>query len=101
MAGFVCCEEQRDGVSQHKVSSPRRRGIQYAARKARAEPIVERQHIVLLGLAPPQLYHRFKPLGLSRRAYVMESGAITLSGPAGELAHDPKVIEAYLGGEAA
>jgi branched-chain amino acid transport system ATP-binding protein len=33
-------------------------------------------------------------LGLARRAYVMESGTITLAGPAGELAHDPKVIEA-------
>jgi branched-chain amino acid transport system ATP-binding protein len=40
-------------------------------------------------------------LGLARRAYVMESGTITLSGPAADLAHDPKVIEAYLGGEAA
>ncbi len=37
-------------------------------------------------------------LALARRAYVMESGAITLSGPAAELADDPKVIEAYLGG---
>ncbi len=36
-------------------------------RKARAEPVVERQHIVLLGLEPPQLDHRFKPLGLLRR----------------------------------
>jgi branched-chain amino acid transport system ATP-binding protein len=40
-------------------------------------------------------------LGLATRAYVMESGLITLSGPAGELANDPKIIEAYLGGEAA
>jgi branched-chain amino acid transport system ATP-binding protein len=40
-------------------------------------------------------------LGLATRAYVMESGLITLSGPAADLAHDPKVIEAYLGGEAA
>jgi branched-chain amino acid transport system ATP-binding protein len=40
-------------------------------------------------------------LRLAGRAYVMESGAITLSGAAAELAHDPKVIEAYLGGEAA
>ena len=37
-------------------------------------------------------------LALARRAYVMESGAITLSGPAAELADDPKVVEAYLGG---
>ena len=33
-------------------------------RKARAEAVVERQHIVLLGLAPPQLDHRLKPLGM-------------------------------------
>jgi branched-chain amino acid transport system ATP-binding protein len=37
-------------------------------------------------------------LALARRGYVMESGLITLSGPAAELAHDPKVVEAYLGG---
>lgn len=37
-------------------------------------------------------------LALARRAYVMESGAITLSGPAAELANDPKVVAAYLGG---
>jgi branched-chain amino acid transport system ATP-binding protein len=36
-------------------------------------------------------------LALAKRAYVMESGLITLSGPAAELAHDPKVVEAYLG----
>ena len=40
-------------------------------------------------------------LGLATRAYVMESGLVTLSGPAADLVHDPKVIEAYLGGEAA
>jgi len=40
-------------------------------------------------------------LALARRAYVMESGAITLSGPAAELANDPKVVEAYLGGDVA
>jgi branched-chain amino acid transport system ATP-binding protein len=37
-------------------------------------------------------------LALARRAYVMESGAITLSGSAAELADDPKVVAAYLGG---
>ncbi len=37
-------------------------------------------------------------LALARRAYVMESGQITLSGSAAELADDPKVVEAYLGG---
>jgi len=31
------------------------------------------------------------------RGYVLDSGAITLSGPAEELLHDPKVREAYLG----
>jgi branched-chain amino acid transport system ATP-binding protein len=40
-------------------------------------------------------------LALASRAYVMESGLITLAGPAAELASDPKIIEAYLGGEAA
>jgi branched-chain amino acid transport system ATP-binding protein len=40
-------------------------------------------------------------LGIAARAYVMESGAITLSGAAREIAHDPRVVEAYLGGEAA
>ena len=33
-------------------------------RKARAEAVVERQHVVLLGLAPPQLDHCIQPLGL-------------------------------------
>ncbi|HSD40620.1 MAG TPA: ABC transporter ATP-binding protein [Burkholderiales bacterium] len=40
-------------------------------------------------------------LEIATRAYVMESGAITLSGRAADIAHDPKVVEAYLGGEAA
>ncbi len=38
--------------------------------KARAEAVVERQHIVLLGLAPPQLDHRLQPLGLLCREIV-------------------------------
>ncbi len=29
--------------------------------------------------------------------YVLETGAVTLQGPAKELARDPKVIESYLG----
>ena len=36
-------------------------------------------------------------LELARRGYVMESGAITLVGTAGELLNNPKVREAYLG----
>ncbi len=36
-------------------------------------------------------------LALARHAYVMESGQIALSGPAAELANDPKVVAAYLG----
>jgi branched-chain amino acid transport system ATP-binding protein len=36
-------------------------------------------------------------LGLANRAYVLENGAITLSGPAAQLAKDPRIIEAYLG----
>ena len=33
------------------------------------------------------------------RGYVMESGAITLAGDAAQLLADPRVREAYLGGE--
>lgn len=36
-------------------------------------------------------------LAAARRAYVMESGCITLSGPAAELASDERVRAAYLG----
>jgi branched-chain amino acid transport system ATP-binding protein len=36
-------------------------------------------------------------LAVSHRAYVMESGAITLSGPSRELADNPQVRAAYLG----
>ncbi len=38
-----------------------------------------------------------RALQLARRAYVMESGEITLSGAARDLLDDPKVREAYLG----
>ena len=38
-----------------------------------------------------------RALHMADRAYVMESGLITLSGPALDLLHDPKVREAYLG----
>ena len=38
-----------------------------------------------------------RALQLASRAYVMESGEITLSGVAGDLLDDPKVREAYLG----
>jgi branched-chain amino acid transport system ATP-binding protein len=38
-----------------------------------------------------------RALQIADRAYVMESGQITLSGPAQQLLHDPKVREAYLG----
>jgi branched-chain amino acid transport system ATP-binding protein len=38
-----------------------------------------------------------RALQLASRAYVMESGEITLSGAAAELLDDPKVREAYLG----
>ncbi len=36
-------------------------------------------------------------LEVSSRGYVMESGSITLTGPAQELLHNPKVRAAYLG----
>jgi branched-chain amino acid transport system ATP-binding protein len=38
-----------------------------------------------------------RALHMADRAYVMESGLITLSGAARDLLHDPKVREAYLG----
>jgi branched-chain amino acid transport system ATP-binding protein len=36
-------------------------------------------------------------LKIADRAYVLEGGSVRLTGPADELAHDPKVIDAYLG----
>lgn len=36
-------------------------------------------------------------LRIANRAYVVENGAITLEGPARELAQDPRVVDAYLG----
>jgi len=36
-------------------------------------------------------------LEVANRAYVLDSGSITLGGSAGELLHDPRVREAYLG----
>lgn len=36
-------------------------------------------------------------LALAERAYVLESGAIAFSGPAAELARDPRIQKAYLG----
>ncbi|HIU24177.1 MAG TPA: ABC transporter ATP-binding protein [Candidatus Coprovicinus avistercoris] len=37
-------------------------------------------------------------LSIADRAYVLETGNISMSGDADELAHDPRVREAYLGG---
>ena len=37
-------------------------------------------------------------LDISSRAFVLELGEITLSGPSRELADDPRIREAYLGG---
>ena len=36
-------------------------------------------------------------LSIANRAYVLETGRITLSGPAKEIADNPQVKEAYLG----
>jgi branched-chain amino acid transport system ATP-binding protein len=36
-------------------------------------------------------------LAVSHRAYVMETGRVTLQGPARDLAQDPAVRQAYLG----
>ena len=38
-----------------------------------------------------------RALQIAQRAYVMESGLITMSGNAKDLLHDPKVRAAYLG----
>lgn len=38
-----------------------------------------------------------KALSIATRAYVLETGKITVSGPASEVANNPKVREAYLG----
>ncbi len=40
----------------------------------------------------------YMALHLATRAYVMETGRVTLEGPAGELAENPQVKRAYLGG---
>jgi branched-chain amino acid transport system ATP-binding protein len=37
-------------------------------------------------------------LEIASRAFVMETGTITLEGPASALAGDPRIREAYLGG---
>ncbi|OZB53304.1 MAG: ABC transporter ATP-binding protein, partial [Thiomonas sp. 15-63-373] len=38
-----------------------------------------------------------RALGLADRGYVMDSGQVTMTGPAEELLHDPRVRAAYLG----
>ena len=38
-----------------------------------------------------------KALSIANRAYVLETGNITISGDAKEVANNPKVREAYLG----
>jgi len=40
-------------------------------------------------------------LGLCHRGYVLEAGRVALHGDAGELARDPRVVAAYLGGHVA
>ena len=37
-------------------------------------------------------------LRVADRAYVLESGSLKLSGTAAELAKDPEIVKAYLGG---
>ena len=39
-------------------------------------------------------------LSIAHRAYVLETGNIVIEGPARELARDPRVKSAYLGGKA-
>ena len=36
-------------------------------------------------------------LEVANHGYVLETGSIVLEGPAAQLAHDPRVIETYLG----
>lgn len=36
-------------------------------------------------------------LEIAHRAYVVDTGEVSLHGPAAELVHDPRVLEAYLG----
>ena len=36
-------------------------------------------------------------LQVADRGYVLETGAVTLSGPASELAANPRIVESYLG----
>lgn len=36
-------------------------------------------------------------LKVAHRGYVIDSGRVTLTGPAGDLRTDPQVVEAYLG----
>jgi branched-chain amino acid transport system ATP-binding protein len=38
-----------------------------------------------------------RALGIADRGYVMESGTVTMNGPAKELLNDPRVRAAYLG----
>jgi branched-chain amino acid transport system ATP-binding protein len=38
-----------------------------------------------------------RALGIADRGYVMESGEVTMEGPADALLNDPKVRAAYLG----
>jgi len=38
-----------------------------------------------------------RALGIANRGYVMESGEVTMNGPAQTLLNDPKVRAAYLG----
>ena len=40
-------------------------------------------------------------LAVSDHAYVLETGSIVLEGPAQELAHDPRVVQSYLGSQPA
>lgn len=40
-----------------------------------------------------------RALKLASRGYVLEAGRLVLEGPADSLLHDPRVEDAYLGGE--
>lgn len=60
------------------------------------ETIAELNRSGMTILLVEQNAHR--ALKLASRAYVLETGSVVLSGPASEVASNPKVREAYLGG---
>jgi branched-chain amino acid transport system ATP-binding protein len=73
-----------------------------------ARALMARPRLLLLdepsmGLAPVLVdllveQNALAALGVADRAYVLESGLLKLTGPAADLAKDPEIVRAYLGG---